>query len=99
MNWLIDRVGIFNRWYDGQREPKRFLLFITVMTLAIVPLQLSVTVDSPIMALFGVSLLGVMCFIASLRAVGTGGKHQYAAHAITGLFLLMAALLGLRFLL
>jgi hypothetical protein len=99
MDWLIDKVGLFNRWYDGQREPKRFLLFISVMALAVIPLQLSVTFGSPIMALLGGSLFGVMCFIAALRAIGLGGKHQYVAQAITGLFLFMAVILGLRFLL
>lgn len=99
MDWLIDKVGLFNRWYDGQREPKRFLLFITVMTLAIVPLQLSITFGSPIMALLGGSLFGVMCFIATLRAIGMGGKHRYVAHAMIGVFLFLAIMLGLRFML
>lgn len=99
MDRLIDKVGLFNRWYDGQREPKRFLLFITVMALAVFPLQMGITFGSPIMVLLGGSLFGVMCFVATLRAIGLGGKHRYIAHAMTGLFLFMAVLLGLRFLL
>lgn len=99
MDWLIDKVGLFNRWYDGQQEPKRFLLFITVMTLAILPLQLGITFGSPIMALLGGLLFGVMCFIATIRAFGLGGKHQLVAKAMVGVFMFLLVLIGLRFIL
>lgn len=99
MNWLVDQLYRFNGWYDGQREPLRFLLFITVMAFAVIPLQLGISLNSAPAAWFGGSLFGVMCFLASMRAAYLGHIHRYAAQAIIGLYLLVVVLLGLRFLL
>lgn len=97
MNWLIDKVGLFNRWFDDQREPSRFLLFITVMALTVCTLQFGITFGSAAMAFIGAALFGVMSFIATLRAVGLGGKHRTIAKGIIGVYMLLLVIVVLRF--
>jgi low temperature requirement protein LtrA len=96
MDWLFDKLSQFNHWYDAQQEPKRFLLFITLMILAIFPLQLGVTFGHPIAALFGLGMFTFMSMVAVLRAFGFGGKHKYAAYAVMGLLGAIMAIAGFR---
>lgn len=96
MNFIFDKLSQFNHWYDAQQEPKRFLLFITLMILAIFPLQLGITFGHPLAAIFGLGMLAIMSLVAVVRAFGLGGKHKYAAYAIMGLLGVGMAIAGLR---
>lgn len=70
-------INRFNTWYDGLKEPKRFLLFMAMMAMAVFPLQLGLAFGNVIATLFGLVVLLVLVVVALFRAFGLGGKvHQ-----------------------
>lgn len=96
MDYVLNKLQQFNSWYENQKEPRRFLMFITLMILAIFPLQLGVTFGHPIMALLGLVMFMFMTGVALIRVFGFGGKHKYLAYTIMWLLGAITALAGLR---
>lgn len=90
---MIGLANRFNTWYDHElREPYRFLLSLVAMAVATVPLQIGLNIGSPAMALIGLVLLSVLCFVGALRALGLGGKHRIMGFVMAGMMGVITAL-------
>lgn len=95
MKALLIKLGAFNSWYDALKEPKRFLLFMFAMSLAVIPLQLGMSTGSAFAVIFGFVIFAIMITIAFSRAFSFSGTYKYvgvilaAALWLTGSIVLM----------
>lgn len=85
-------INKFNTWYDGLPGTPRFLLFISVMAVAIFSLQLGPVYAKPWVTLFGLSIFSMMCFVACVRATNMGSMHRVVAWVLGGLMVLFFAM-------
>lgn len=56
-----------NDWYEGFKEPKRFLVFMGMMLLWLVPFYVGVLVGIKTLTIVGCLGLGFMCWWAIYR--------------------------------
>jgi hypothetical protein len=96
---MIERIDRFNKWFDRQEEPKRFLLFMTYMAAAILPLQIGLRYDNVILTVFGFVLFSIACLVAVFRAFNLGGKHSRVGviigYTMLGLFAMISLAIAL----
>lgn len=76
MNALMNKLQAINYWFDRLPEPTRFLLFLSVVTLATLPMQLGVLFKYKWLVSIGLVTLCFLCSLAVLRV--SNSKRSYA---------------------
>lgn len=70
---LVDR---FNTWYDNLPGGPRFAFFMSLMLMAIVPLEFGLSLGHRGMASFGLVMMSGLTLIGVQRAVGLKRMHK-----------------------
>jgi hypothetical protein len=87
---MIDIMGAINKWYDRQKEPKRFLIIFVPIALAILFIYIV-----PFLFKLGLWMIGTFVFFAFSRTLPLG---KMGHNLIMGAWLLFGGYMLLRWL-